>query len=1143
MRLRGAPARVGSVTVVMTAARPRRTTVRSVPGTGSPTAPRSPFVGRDVELAALVDALPANGGRGPRVRLVGGEPGIGKTRLAAELAEEAARRGHRVVWSQVWQEATTPPYWPWTQVVRDLLGQRSGVDLAAIVLDDAAAADRFELFDAATTVIREASARAPLVVVLDDLHDADPSTLLLLHFAAAHLRTEPVLFVATYRDAEAACRPHVANLLASIGDLADRVVLDGLGPDALAGLGVSDDVAGQLLAATGGNPLYLEQVLHHERLLDGAEPGEGTLRAVLSRRLGQLSADGRALLAARAVVGPDAPHGDVVAVSGVPPGRVEAALHEARDAALVDDTARWFVHPLLADAAVDAVPLAHQSAMHRAAADLVGADPARAADRARHLLRSGPEHWRAAVEACRTAADAACSAFAAEEAVTHLERARELLDAHAGEDPTLELETTLALAGARMAAVGRAAAEEVYRDAWEAAIATDDPVTIARAAARHTIQFFFGGDVAAEHGRQVRRALELLTPDVDDGLRARLHAALSTALVAENPTGAMEHADVAVDLGRRSDDPIALGHALVAQQVADLGPRTLARRLAGAREIVAIAESTGDRDLLVHGRFLLMAALLERGDVGELDAQLSVQLDVVDSIAAPRFARHALWFRATRAMLDGDAELVVRLAGDCYAIADQLDDPDGPGVFWGQIGVARWMQGRIDEMEPAYVEQRRTEPEAIVWKAVLAWLWSRAGRLDAARGVLAEVPTVTALPQDQHTLLTLATLAETAVALDDGDLASAVWEELLPYAGHVVPIGMGAATWGAAARPLGALALHLGRVDEGIAHLEHAVDLCARLGALPWLAEAQLDLAEALLAHGTGNATRAAELHAEAALTVERCQLAVFADRVATLAARLEGTTTPRRTDAGQPHADRMTARVEVLGTFDVTATDGSTPRWTSRKARELLKVLVARRGSPVPREVLMDVLWPGEEPSVLANRLSVALSTVRRSLDPGRRHPTDTFVAAQSGSLRLVLSRVEVDAEQLLAAADAALAAARRGDPDAPARLRAAWALHGGPALADEPYAPWAEGLRSEVDAAVAAVLRASTELADARGDHLAASEAYRGLIELDAYDEGAHRGLVRALRALGAHGQADAAAGRYRRAMSEIGVPVDDE
>src|SRR5690606_12727791 len=96
-----------------------------------------------------------------------------------------------------------------------------------------------------------------------------------------------------------------------------------------------------------------------------------------------------------------------------------------------------------------------------------------------------------------------------------------------------------------------------------------------------------------------------------------------------------------------------------------------------------------------------------------------------------------------------------------------------------------------------------------------------------------------------------------------------LWEALLPYADRMVPIAMGAACWGTVAHRLGALALRLGHVEEGLAHLEQAISLCARLGARPWLAEAQLSLAAALLDAGHAVPGRVSQLVAEAGATVD----------------------------------------------------------------------------------------------------------------------------------------------------------------------------------------------------------------------------------------------------------------------------------
>ncbi|MEO6988658.1 MAG: BTAD domain-containing putative transcriptional regulator, partial [Aquihabitans sp.] len=1022
-------------------------------------------------------------------------------------------------------------------------GVTNGVDLAELVMPDhGASVDRFELFDAVADVVATAASQDRVVVVIDDIHGADPPSILLLHFLVAHLRSSPVLFIATYRDLEMAERPDVVALVNGLERLSTTLHLDGLGADEVEALAVDPASAMGLHAITGGNPLFIEQVLDVGAADLASEDTEHPpeLMTILARRLHRSAQPVRDLLAALAVLGPAGRLADLPMIVDMDQAMVAMLLDDAAEAGLIDADRSWFEHPLIAEAAQLDVDSDQRASLHRRAARLLMGHPGAALDRARHLAQVGPEVWSETVAAYRDAARLATASLAYEDSVDHLRRAHALVEQH-GEDPGEAVEVLLDLAGATFAALGRQAAEELYQDAWVRAVATGDPDLIGRAAMRSGIQYFFNGDVISVVADQSRHALSILGDDADEPLRARLHANLAAALLLDDPAVATHHAATAMALARDGHEPVALATALVAEQVVDLGPSTLSRRLHTAREIVALGEEAGDRDLVVHGRFLLMAGLLERGDIGELDAQLNVQDEIIDTVASARFARHALWFRAMRAMLDGDTQQIEAIAGSCYEIAAGLDDPDGEPVFWGQIGVARWIQGRLLEMEHVYLEQRRREPDDPLWGSVLAWIWSQAGQLDSARGALATLPPLSETTQGMHTLLHLATTADAAVAVGDDELVAEAWNALLPYADRIVPVGMGAAVWGTVARPLARLALHLGHVDEGITHLEQAIAVCARLGARPWLAEAQLELAAALLEHRPEAEGRIAELVDEAAATVHRCDLTVFEERVAELQSRVGGsagdTASPPQV---WPAPATGRPRVQVLGTFEVTAVDGSSPRWTSRKARELLKILVARRGTPVAREVLMNLLWPDEDPGLLKNRLSVALSTVRRALDPERSLPSDALLATESSSVYLTLTAVEVDVETFLAAAEQALAAHRAGQPDAARLLHVAVDLHGGPALPDEPYAPWAENLRMETDSALATVLRTLAESSAAAGDDLKASTNYRRLLELDGFDEPAHRGLVNALHALGAHGQALAAYQRYCQAMEEIGVPT---
>src|SRR5262249_38598853 len=114
-------------------------------------------------------------------------------------------------------------------------------------------------------------------------------------------------------------------------------------------------------------------------------------------------------------------------------------------------------------------------------------------------------------------------------------------------------------------------------------------------------------------------------------------------------------------------------------------------------------------------------------------------------------------------------------------------------------------------------------------------------------------------------------------------------------------------------------------------------------------------------------------------------------------------------------HVDHAPLSLCTLGRFEVVR-DGVAVRrdaWQSRKARDLLKLIVARRGRPAPRDWLMEALWPEQDPTRLSNRLSVALSTLRSVLDPDHRHDPDHFVAATADAIALKLCNVDVDVER----------------------------------------------------------------------------------------------------------------------------------
>jgi DNA-binding SARP family transcriptional activator len=228
---------------------------------------------------------------------------------------------------------------------------------------------------------------------------------------------------------------------------------------------------------------------------------------------------------------------------------------------------------------------------------------------------------------------------------------------------------------------------------------------------------------------------------------------------------------------------------------------------------------------------------------------------------------------------------------------------------------------------------------------------------------------------------------------------------------------------------------------------------------------------------------------------------------------------------------------IQTLGVFRVIRDGVPVPNsaWKSKKARDLLKVLVARR-RPTSRDQLIELLWPEVDPALAGNRLSVLLSTVREVLQP--QAADEGPLVTINGAVALNPSHVRVDVEDFLMRAIAALDAHRTKAPDATTRLANAVTAYTGGFLEDDPYQEWAVTLAEEVRATHIALLRA---LAARLRDDLDTDAVVRytlRLLDQDCYDEEAHLNLVGVLLRAGHLGQARRHYKNYARRMKEIGV-----
>lgn len=1079
------------------------------------------FVGREQELRALLEALDQSPPHRTNAWMLTGPAGIGKTRLGREFADRARERGWRVVWAHGWAGAGVPSYWPWTQVLRELL-DRPATDLAELLGTGTPRMGQFELFDATARRLDEA-AGGPLLVVLDDLHVADTDSLHLIRFLVSHGATSPRMILGNWRSVPG--EKVDAHALGVTG----QVRLEGLTPDETRMVLGSAEHADEIHRLTGGNPLFLDQVATSARASGPGRPTADSLLEATGRRLAGISAEVEEVLLAVTVLGPHATSVRVAELLHRDETVVRAGLRKATVAGLLEEAEPVrLAHPLFGQAAMERADRDRVEELHAVAAELLDADQLPSAV-ATHLAAAGVHRRPCAVELLLKAAAAATVDFAHDSAVEHLRHADVLLIEPAARDLPVDLRWRVAfeLAGAVSRAQGRTAAEPLYAHAEELALREGEPGLVARTIVRHGIEYYTSGEHVRERSDRCREVLDTL-PEGEDVLRARLLAQAAVGGMAGVAVEANRRtADEAVAIARRTGDPGAVGAALVAQQVVDLGPDSLPRRIATAREALALAGESGDAELAIHARFLLKAALLEDGRVHELDSELNLQQRHISRVSEARWRRHALWFRCMQAMLDGDPSRVEELAAEIGRLADELADPDGLGVYFGQLGVARWMQGRLVEMEDAYRSQLRDEPESPLWPAVLAWVAVHDGRLDVARGWAERFVAPADVPQGMHTLLTLCTMADVLSTVGDDADVEAVWQALLPYADRTVPLAMGAGLFGPVARFLGTLAVRRGRREEAVALFEEAIAVAGRLGARPWVCEAQVALAEVLVdSGGAADLARVRVLVREAA-AIRRTGTVVLEERLAVLEAPIVPT--------------RPVVRIDLLGTFEVTGLDGTVARWSSRKARTLLKMLVAAGGGLVTRDRVLAELWPGTDADLLGNRLAVALTTVRRALDP-QRHLASPLVTFSDDGVRLVTehpeARVLVDAEEFLSAArQVDVAAADRGQVDR------VLARVGGLPFAENPYADWAQPLRAEVAVALVRWLGRALELAVAAGDHASVADLAARVLELEPYDEAAHRARVQALWALGAHALADRAWMRFCAARAELGLPGPDE
>jgi DNA-binding SARP family transcriptional activator len=1103
----------------------------------------APFVGRAEELAVLGDALDAASGGQFVPVLVGGEAGVGKTRLVREFVASLPE-GTEAHWGSCVEDAGAAPFWPWTQLLRSL----TGIDRTVTASIEE---DRFAGFEHVASLLREHAGR-PTVLVLDDLHVADVGSLELTRFLVRAVAEVPVLLIGTHREHELradAVRDVILGDVARFGRRMSAPRFDrhevGALLEGIVGQHVPSAVVDAVVDRTAGNALFVDEtarVLVSTGLGSADVIPDGVRAAVRARLEGVPPICGEALVAA-SVLGARANWSVLATMLDVSPPELADRLGPAIALGVIgspSDGHLEFSHSLVRHAIYDDLTPTARAIWHRCVAQtLLGLhrlhpDPYAAAIAQHYVdaaLVTGPEP---AANWASHAARVARAMHAHEAAAGWSDRAATLFGA-LGEGAREAEE--LACAADDLAAVGsNDASGERARKVTEMARRTGSGELLTRAARCRAAVFGPGRERDAP--ALLREALAHPDNAEPGRRRAELLGLLAALLGAPASDGRSPDASGARAARAEIEQLMTVGVeardlVLEASLATEHGPDSFGQRQLWLREYTDLGRTSIDQlGWRIKQTYWAASVAFESGRLGLLRRELDDWGHVAEVLGVRYWDWRLALARASEAFAHGRLIEAEERARASLTLAGDLYQELTIRVVGGVVIAVRHEQGRMDELVKTWPIEDLGPVATLLHiergdaAAVASLLIEQ--RAEAERSERSE--------RDIYWLALMTFLGRGAAYVHDRATCQWVLDQLAPFADQFVMFGRCSLFAGPVAEILGVTAAEAGRPELAEHHLRSALTWAEQENAPGFATRARLCLASVLDGGGPASQSEREQLLRQVVEVGSRLGMAGF---VAQAELNLDGSAALLDLRRAPVDHQPLGPAVRTFGEFSVTPNGADQPvRWSSKKARDTLKFLVTRRGVAVSREELIELLWPGIDVARGRSRLSVILTMVRSAMDPDRRWPIDHFLRADRDVVALRTERLEIDLDRFFDLALDGMARLGTGDLGGKAILEDALELAHGGFLVEDVYADWPAATRADLAATHTSVLRALANEAQEAGDHDALVLRLSQLVDRDPYGDAAHQALVVVLTAAGRHGDAKRQQELHRARLTDLHV-----